>query len=150
MNLSVGQTIVRILLAIAVCLVAGFWALLVLFSDLPPQQSRAAWLLYITGGHLLAGFFVGFLLPLRWRLAVAVAWGAIVVGLFGLLSTGIRSNSVGTPAVGASSAVALTIFALVLVPAVAGSGGYVGSLVGRKWFRNPTNLQADPNAVNAS
>jgi peptidoglycan/LPS O-acetylase OafA/YrhL len=150
MNASVAQTIVRILLAIVLCLAAGFWGLLVLFSDLPPAQPRAIWFVYLTGGHLLAGFFVGFLLPLRWRFSIAVAWGAIVVGLLGLLSVASRSHGGSTLGVPLSEEIALTVFALVIVPAAAAMGGYAGSLVGRKWPRNSIKLHAAHGAAKAS
>jgi peptidoglycan/LPS O-acetylase OafA/YrhL len=150
MNASVGQTVVRILLAIVVVLAAGFWGLIVLFSDLPPQQSRAIWFLYLTAGHFLAGFLVGFLLPLRWRFSVAVAWGTVMVSLLGLLSVARRPQSGTTDGVPLSGGIALTVFALLMLPATAMGGGYAGSLLGRKWPRNSTKLRAAPGAAKAS
>ena len=140
MNANVGTTIARILLAVAVCLSAGFWALLVLFSDTAPGQTRAVWLLYITAGHLLAGFLVGLALPLRWQLSITSAWGAILSGLLGVLSVASGSDSVST-GVPTLWRVALILFALVMMPGVAALGGYSGSLVTKRRPSKSPNIK---------
>jgi peptidoglycan/LPS O-acetylase OafA/YrhL len=140
MNANVGRSIARILIAVAICLSAGFWALLVLFSDTPTGQTRVVWLLYLAAGHLLAGFIVGLLLPLRWQFSVASAWGANLTGLLGLVSFASGSDSVST-AVPTLWRVALIVFALAMVPGVSAAGGYCGSQVARKRAPKSTNIK---------
>ncbi|MGI9077479.1 MAG: hypothetical protein ACR2G6_09135 [Gemmatimonadaceae bacterium] len=88
MNATLAQNlvIVRKLLAIIVVVAAGFWGMISLFSDYPPHWPFARWVLYALSGHVLAGFLIGMLLPLRWRLSIAAAWGAIRIGFMGLIS----------------------------------------------------------------
>ena len=130
MNAALAQNrvIVRKLLAIIVVIVAGFWGMIFLFSDYPPHWSFARWVLYVLSGHALAGFLVGMLLPLRWRLSIAAAWGAILIGLGGLISM-LRSSESDTglpvPFVTRLASV-LWFFA---VPAAVAFGGYAGSRV---------------------
>lgn len=121
-----GLVAARVLLAISVTVVAGLWGLVSLFSDYPPEWSFARWGLQVLGGHLLAGFLIGMLLPLRWRLATAASWGAILVGLMSLIA--ILTSS--APTTGPETAF-LTRFGSLLIilaaPPVAAFGGYSGS-----------------------
>jgi len=136
MNATLAQNlvIVRILLAFLVVIVAGFWGLLSLFSDYPPHWSYARWVLYVLSGHVLAGFLIGMLLPLRWQLSIAAAWGAILIGVMGLVSM-LRPNELDT----APPAPFLTRLASVLIvfaaPAAVALGGYAGSRVAIRWNR---------------
>jgi len=131
MNATVGQAqvIVRILLAFCVVLVAGFWGLISLFSDFPPHWSYARWALYVLSGHVLAGFLIGMLLPLRWRLSIAAAWGAIIINVLGLVGM-LRSGELDTgPPVSFFARVAFPVLTLFVVPAAVALGGYAGSRV---------------------
>jgi hypothetical protein len=152
MNATVGQgqVIVRILLALCVVLLAGFWGLIVLFSDFPPHWSYARWTLYVLSGHVLAGLIIGMLLPLRWRLSIAAAWGAIlinVVGLVGMLRSG-ESNT--GPPVSFFARFAFPVLTLFVVPAAVALGGYAGSRVVRRWSRNSASSHGTGNASKAS
>ena len=135
-TLGQGQVIVRILLAVIVVIVAGFWGLVALFSDYPPQWSYARWFFYVLSGHALAGFLVGMLLPLRWRLSIAAAWGAILINVVGLVGM-LRSSELDTrPPLSFSAGFAPAVLTLFVVPAVAALGGYAGSRVVTKRTRN--------------
>lgn len=130
MNATVHQSlvIVRILLALLVILLAGFWGLIVLFSDFPSHWSYAFWALYVLGGHLIAGFLVGMLIPLRWRLSIAAAWGAIFINVGSVVGMLRSSESTAAPA-SFLARVAFPLLTLLVVPAVAAFGGYAGSRV---------------------
>jgi len=131
-----GQVVVRILLAFCVVLLAGFWGLISLFSDFPPHWSYARWALYVLGGHVLAGFIVGMLLPLRWRLSVAAAWGAILINVGGLVGM-LRSGAVDTgPPVSPFARFGLPVLTLFVILAFVALGGYAGSRVVTRWSRN--------------
>jgi hypothetical protein len=120
--------IVRILLALLVILLAGFWGLIVLFSDSPPSWPNAFWALYVLGGHLIAGLLVGMLIPLRWRLSIAAAWGAIFINVGGLVGM-LRSGESAVAPTSLLARLAFPLLTLLIVPAVAGLGGYAGSRV---------------------
>lgn len=125
MNATLAQVkvIVRILLAFCVVLVAGFWGLITLFSDLPPRWSYARWALYVLGGHVLAGFVIGMLLPLRWRLSIATAWGAILISVMGLVGM-LRSGELDSgPPVSFFARFPFLILTLFVVPAAVALGG---------------------------
>jgi len=152
MNANPAQVkvIVRILLAFCVVLVAGFWGLITLFSDFPPHWSYARWALYVLGGHVLAGFMIGMLLPLRWRLSIATAWGAILINVMGLVGM-LRSGELdsGTP-VSFFARFAFPILTLFVVPAAVALGGYAGSRVVTKWSRNSASNHGTGEAPRAS
>jgi len=130
MNATVHQSlvIVRIILALLVILLAGFWGLIVLFSDFPSSWSYAFWVLYVLGGHLIAGFLVGMLTPLRWQLSIAAAWGAIFINVGGVVGM-LRSSESTTAPVSLLARVAFPLLTLLVVPAAAALGGYAGSRV---------------------
>ncbi len=140
MHTSFGKvsTIIRILSAIVLVLFAGFWALIALFSDFPSNWSYSIWIIYVVSGHLLAGFLIGTLLPLRWRLALAAAWGSILMGIIGLLGI-LRELEVRT-AVQAPILARLGLAALTLlvIPSVVGLGGYAGSRFATRLRRSDT------------
>ena len=131
MNAALGQSlvIVRILLALLVIVIAGFWGLIALFSDFPPHWSYASWALYVLSGHILAGFLIGMLLPLRWRLSIGAAWGAILINVIGLIGM-LRSSELDTaPPVSFLARFAFPVFTLFVVPVAVAFGGYAGSRV---------------------
>lgn len=127
-TLAQNRVIVRKLLAIIVVMVAGFWGMISLFSDYPPHWSFARWVLYVLSGHALAGFLVGMLLPLRWRLSIAAAWGAILIGFGGLISILGPSESDTRPPVPFLTWLASVLWVFA-VPAAVALGGYAGSRV---------------------
>ncbi len=140
------KLIVRIVLAFCVVLVAGFWGLITLFSDFPPHWSYARWALYVLSGHLIAGFIFGILLPLRWRLSLAAAWGAILISVMGLVGM-LRAGELDSgPPVSFSARVAFTVLTLIVVPAAVALGGYGGSRVVTKWSRNSASNQGPGEA----
>ncbi len=144
------KVIVRILLAFSVVLVAGFWGLITLFSDFPPQWSYARWALLVLSGHVLAGFIIGMLLPLRWRLSIAAAWGAILMNvtvLVGMLRSGELDSG---PPVSFFARFAFPVLALVIVPAAVALGGYAGSRVVTKGSRNSAAHHGTGEAPRAS
>lgn len=123
------KAIVRMLLAFCVVLLAGFWGLMTLFSDFPPHWSYATWVLYVLSGHILAGFIIGMLLPLRWRLSIAAAWGAILMSVMGVVGMLRSTELAGGPPVSFFARVAFTLLTLFVVPAAIALGGYAGSRV---------------------
>lgn len=134
---DLGQ-VTRIRAAIVVVIITGFWALVSLFSDFPSQWSYTTWILYILTGHALAGFLVGVLLPLQWRLSIAAVWGAMLVsiaGVVGMLRPGEMSTS---PSVPLLSRVVPPVLLLVVVPAIVMLGGYAGSRFANR--RSPTRI----------
>ena len=151
MNATLAQNlvIVRILLAFIVVIVAGFWGLVSLFSDYPSHWSYARWVLYVLSGHVLAGFLIGMLLPLRWQLSIAAAWGAILIGVMGLVSM-LRPNELDTT----PPAPFLTRLASVLIvfaaPAAVALGGYAGSRVVTRRSRNSASSHGTNEAPHAS
>ena len=129
------QVTSRILLAFGVVLFAGFWALVTLFSDFPPHWYYARWTLYVLSAQVLAGFLIGMLLPLRWRLSIAAAWGSVLMGVIHLVG---RTRSAGLETEPASDFVArfsFPIFTLLVLPAAVMLGGYLGSMAVRRWRR---------------
>ena len=149
-TLGQGQVIVRILLAVIVVIVAGFWGLVSLFSDYPPHWSYARWVLYVLGGHALAGFLVGMLLPLRWWLSIAAAWGAILINVAGLVGM-LRSGELDTrPPVSFLARFAFPVLTLFVVPAAVALGGYAGSRVVTRRSRNSASSHGTSEAPNAS
>jgi hypothetical protein len=70
-----------IIFAAVIVLVTGFWAFIITFSDYPPEWSTARWLAYVISWLAPSAFAVGFLVPARWYVSLAVCWGAL--GLFG-------------------------------------------------------------------
>lgn len=152
MNATLTQVkvIARILLAFCVVLVAGFWGLITLFSDSPPHWSYARWALYVLSGHVLAGFIVGMLLPLRWRLSIAAAWGAILMNVMGLVGM-LRSGELDSgPPVSFFARFAFPVLTLFVIPAAVALGGYAGSRVVTKWSRNSASNHGTGEAPRAS
>ena len=149
-TLGRGHVIVRILLAVIVVIVAGFWGLVSLFSDYPPHWSYARWVLYVLGGHAFAGFLIGMLLPLRWRLSIAAAWGAILINVVGLVGM-LRSDELDTrPPVSFFARFAFPVLTLFVVPAAVALGGYAGSRVVTRRSRNSASSHGASEAPNAS
>ncbi len=131
-------TIVRIFLALLVALVTGFWGLVTLFSDFAPRWSYGSWALYVVAGHVLAGFFIGSLVPSRWWLSVGAAWGAVFIGVIGLLSI-LRPGNMGpAPPVSFPSRIVFPALALLVLPAIVAVAGYAGSRIAGRWSRTVT------------
>lgn len=136
MNALVGRSdaALRIALASLIAIIAGFWGLVSLFSDYPPDWPFARYALFVLGAHALAGVFIGMLLPLRWQFSLAASWGAILLGMIALVGI-LRSTGVESEA-GVSFFSRFGSLLLVLaVPAVAAVGGYAGSRIVKKRSR---------------
>ena len=124
----------RFLLAILVVIAGGFWGLVALFSDYALDSSYAEWVVYVLGIHAFVGFLIGLLLPSRWLLSIAAAWGAFLLDIMSVISLFGASGSTTGPPTGALMVVAsvLMVFA---VPAAAAAGGFVGSrIVPARWW----------------
>ncbi len=124
----------RFLLAILVVIAGGFWGLVVLFSDYALDSSYAEWALYVLGIHAFVGFLIGLLLPSRWPLSIAAAWGAFLLDIMSVMSLFRASGSTSDQPVGALM-VAASVLMVFAVPAAAAAGGYAGSkVVARRWW----------------
>ena len=82
---TVGWSGVRLALAVVVGLAGGFWGLLLLFSD-TPGWSETRWLVNVLMSHAAFGLAIGALVPRWWFLSILAGWGALLLGLLGLLS----------------------------------------------------------------
>jgi len=108
------------------------------------------WALYVLSGHLPAGFIIGTLLPLRWRLSIATAWGAILINVMGPVGM-LRSGELDSgPPVSFFARFAFPILTLFVVPATVALGGYAGSRVVTKWSRNSASNHGTGEAPRAS
>ena len=129
-NLEIPRYLLAILFAIA----GGFWGLVALFSDYPLDSSYAEWVVYVLGIHAFVGFLIGLLLPSRWLLSIAAAWGAFLLDIMSVISLFRASGSTSDQPVGAFM-VAASVLMVIAVPAAAAAGGYAGSrLVTRRWW----------------
>ena len=91
----------RFLLAILVVIAGGFWGLVALFSDYALDSSYAEWVVYVLGIHAFVGFLIGLLLPSRWLLSIAAAWGAFLLDIMSVISLFGASGSTTGPPTGA-------------------------------------------------
>ncbi|MDQ6888071.1 MAG: hypothetical protein M3068_12400 [Gemmatimonadota bacterium] len=151
MNATTGRILatVRIFLALLVGSIAGFWGLVILFSDFAPHWSYATWALYVLGGHLLAGILIGMLLPSRWWLSIGAAWGSILIGVMGLVAV-LRPASAGTaPAASFLGGLAFPTLTLLGIPAVVAFGGYAASRAVARWRRRSTSIRGIERASTA-
>lgn len=124
--------VVRILFAISIIILTGFWGLMTLFSDPPVRWTLLGWGVYILAGHAVAGFLVGLLLPLRWTLAIGSAWGAVLVSLAGVIAAFSRGGSAAPSDVSIVNQVAFTFFAVVAIPTAVALAAYAGSRATRR------------------
>ena len=83
---TVGWSEIRLAFAVVIGLAGGFWGLLILFSDYPPGWSETRWLVYVLVSHAAFGLVIGALVPRWWYLSLLAGWGALFLGLLGLLS----------------------------------------------------------------
>ena len=110
MHADRARSALNIALAVALALLVGVAGLWTVFTDVGPNESRAArWLM--TGlVYALGATAVGALVPRRWYLALLAAWGPVVLGAVGLvakLANGgavpywrfLATNLLGVPAV---------------------------------------------------
>ncbi len=116
-SLTLTLVIARILLALAVIVVAGFWGFVTLFTDVSESRGYFGWIIYLLGGHALAGFIVGILLPRRWKLGITASWGAMTFGLGGLVGA-IASDAPATPDVPLVYQLAASVLALIAIPII--------------------------------
>jgi hypothetical protein len=103
-------------------LVTGFWALVITFSDHPPEWSTARWLAYIVMSLVPSAFVIGLLVPARWYLSLGVCWGAL-----GLITVP-------------------RLLGPILVSVLA--AGYLGSLIPRWRSRSRDESPSAPSAKN--
>jgi hypothetical protein len=135
-----GEVVTRILAAICVALFAGFWGLITLFSDYPPDWSYARWALYVLSSQVIAGFIIGLLLPLRWQLSLAASWGAILISIAGFAQM-LRSGGLNSqPPASFLARFAFPVFTVLVIPGAIALAGYAGSRVAMRWSRNSTTL----------
>jgi hypothetical protein len=120
--------IVRWMLALGIVLVIGLWGAMALFSDLPAGFSFAKMRVVIIAVHLAAGLSIGALVPKRWYLALAVAWGGIMIDGIPLLVFIRRWHGYPNGTYPGSP-----ILGFLIIPLVLAAGGYLGHrIAGRR------------------
>lgn len=118
-------SVLKTVLAVLTALLAGLIGLSLFFSDLGPGET---WTERLAIAGLLF-FGVGLLLGLfhqrAWALSGLTAWGALFLGLVGLLTA---------PSKGLATTEWLETLGLLLLPlGLALAGGYLGALVARRF-----------------
>jgi uncharacterized membrane protein len=93
--------VLRIIGAIIVILIGGFWNLIITFSDYPSSWSTLTWFLYLLAWYALSAFLVGFLIPAAWYLAIITAFSSLILYgypniFFGLLVSVIAFGWIGS------------------------------------------------------
>ena len=77
---------VRLVLALAIGLVGGFWGVVISFSDYPSGWSETRWLMYVLASHGAFGLAIGALAPRWWFLSLMAGWGVLSWGALGLIT----------------------------------------------------------------
>jgi hypothetical protein len=67
-------------------LVLGFFGLSLLFSDLGPGESWTDRLAITAAFYVASGLVIGYLNPKLWMIAGLTAWGAVLLGIVGLIN----------------------------------------------------------------
>ncbi len=72
-------------------LALGFVGLSFLFSDLGPGETWAGRFIGLTVLYLGSGLVIGYVNPKLWMIAGLTAWGALLLGIVGLINVLIRA-----------------------------------------------------------
>ena len=70
---------IRLAVAVLLILVTGFWGFVITFSDSPANWSMLTLAGYIAAWHVPSAFVIGRLVPRKWWLGLAAAWGALLM-----------------------------------------------------------------------
>ena len=120
---------VRLVVALFLGAVGGFFGLSVLFSDVMLSSPRVAYWLVVAAHHFVPGGGVGLLAPRRWYFAALASWGSVLMGLMALLAA--------ARGAGLFAAVGYACLTLLIMPVLALLGGYLGArlamLAGARW-----------------
>ncbi len=90
------RKLAELALILASGLLAGFFGLAMVFSDLGPGETWTARILLIVGLYSGFGLLVGLAFPARWKLALLSAWGPGLMGLVAIFSN-LMVNPVAAP-----------------------------------------------------
>ena len=125
---DVNTDVLRLILAVCLSGGAGFWGLIILFSD--NAYTDRVYFTYIFAAHFLPSIVVGLLVPSRWYVSVLTSWGALLMG--GLFLIGYLRHLLGDPNTQPCAGCTL----LVLLPVIGALlGGYAGSKIASVWGR---------------
>lgn len=69
----------RIIGAIFVILIGGFWNLIITFSDYPSSWPILIWFLYLLVWYAVSAFLVGFLIPAAWYVAILTGVSSLIL-----------------------------------------------------------------------
>ena len=100
-------------------IVFGLFGLSLLFSDLAPGESLLSRLVMAALFFLVTGIIIGYLNRTTWLISGLIGWGGVLLALQSLLNS--APNVLQT----------IILMFTSVVPAFL--GGYLGSILGRKW-----------------
>ncbi len=78
--------VTRLVLAIVIAFVVGFFGLSLLFSDLGPGETFTSRVIIAIVAYFITGLAIGWLVPRAWLIAALAAWGSALLGIFTLLT----------------------------------------------------------------